>query len=110
LHEPREHWEQVRQCWAGHELRDPTTAAGLTVQRTSVVALDHPDVGIVEQRRQQTSDEMGAEVADVGIDPAQEVSLGYVERLPQRVALPTPRWQMRQDLVGGEDVRVFCAG
>ena len=69
------------------ELGHAAAALGLVVQRPPVEALHERDVGLGEQRAEQPGDEVLAEVADVGVEPAEEVALGRVERLPHRVAL-----------------------
>ena len=80
---------------------------GLAEQRPAVVALHEPDRGIVEQRVEQAGHEVGAEVPDVGVEPAHEVAVAHVERLPQRIALAGAAWQLGEDLVDGEDLRAF---
>jgi hypothetical protein len=63
-----------------------------------------------QQRCEQDGHEVGAEVADVGVDPAQEVAVADVQRLPHRVALPAPGRELGQELGDGEDARSFGAG
>ena len=59
---------------------------------------------------EQAGHEVGAEVADVRIDPAQEVTVADEQRLPHRVALPAPGRKLGQELGDGEDARSFGAG
>ena len=103
LHEPREVWEQRRDHRTGHELGDPATTRRLAVQRAAVVALHEADRGIGEQRLQQPGDEVGTEVPDVGVEPADDVAAAGVQGLPQRVALARAGRQLGQDLGDGED-------
>ena len=67
----------------------------LIVERSAVEALHERDLRLGEQRTEQPGDEVRAEVADVGVEPAEDVARGRVERLPHRVALARARARSR---------------
>jgi hypothetical protein len=110
LHEAGEERKEIGEDGPRHELGDAATARRVAVQRAPVEALDHPDAGIVEQRREQPGDEVGAEVADVGVDPAHDVAVADVQRLPHRVALPASGGKLGHQLGDRKDAGPFGAG
>ena len=91
LHEAGELGEQRGDERAGHELGHATATLGQPVQRSAVEALHERDLGLRDQRTEQPGDEVRAEVADVRVEPAEEVARRGVERLPHRVALARAR-------------------
>src|SRR5207237_2702533 len=70
--------EQVEQR-SGGQLGDPASALGLNLraelQRAPVEALDILHLGIAQQRPEQAVDELGVDVADVSVNPADQVAL-----------------------------------
>ena len=88
LHEARELGEQRRDEWARHELGHASAAVRLIVQRSSVEPLDERDVGLRQEWTEQRGHEVRAEVADVGVEPAEEVASAASSDF--HIALPLP--------------------
>ena len=107
LDEAGEFWEQHGEQRARNEFGDPSATGRLTMQRTAVVALDERDVGVGDQRSEQPADEVMAEVADIGIHPADDVASRCVQGLPHCVALAAPGSGLGQDVVDGDNARAL---
>ena len=60
-------------------------------------------LGVGEERLDEPDDGLGAEVAEVGVEPAEEVAVARVQRLPQRVALARARPGLGQHVGLGDD-------
>ena len=90
LHDVGELGEEQREQRSRDELGDAAAARGRTLERARVVRLDEHRVGLREQRSAQPLDVLAAEVAQVGVDPADDVAVARVQRLPHRVALARP--------------------
>ena len=82
---------------ARHELGDATAAGRLAVERPPVEALHEPDRRLGQQRAEETGHEVRAEVADVGVEPAEDVAVGASSDFHSRVALARSPAQLGQD-------------
>ena len=87
LHDVGELREQQREQRPRDELGHAAAAGGRAFERTRVARLHEHGVGVDDERLEQPRDRVGSEVAEVGVEPAEEVALARVQRLPQRVAL-----------------------
>src|SRR5438093_8307371 len=56
------------------------------------------DLGVAQQWAEQAVDKLGMDVADVGVDPADQVALQDEEALPQRFTLALEHAVTREDL------------
>src|SRR5205823_10619467 len=69
--------EQIEQR-PGRELRDASATLGLQfraeLQRSAVEALDVVDLGVAQQGTEQAVNELGVDIADIGVDPADQVA------------------------------------
>ena len=98
LHDVGELGEQRREQRAGDELGDAPAAgrrhratAGGSTPFTSTTS------GSVSSGSTSRVTKCGAEVADVGVEPAHEVAAARVQRLPQRVALARSARELGED-------------
>src|SRR5207237_9078411 len=74
------------------------------LQWPAVEALDVMDPGVTQQRPQEAVDELRVDVADVGVDPADQVALEREEAFPQRFTLPL------KGAIAGKDLAVLYYG
>lgn len=77
----------------------PRRAARGHLQRPVVHGLDQLDVRFGEQRADDAGHEGGVELAQVGIDEADDLAAGDEQRAPEHLALAGGRGQPGQDLV-----------
>ena len=103
LHDVGELREQQREQRPRDELGDAAAARGRAFERAGGVRLHEHRVGLREQRRAQPFDVLAAEVAQVGVDPADDVAGARVQRLPHRVALARARPGLGQHRRLGDD-------
>ena len=104
LHDVGELREEQRQQRARDELGDAAAAGRRAFERSArTCAFTNIDVGVGEQRRAQALDVLAAEVAQVGVEPADDVASARVQRLPHRVALAATRSGRREDRRLGHD-------
>ena len=82
--------KQQRQQRAGDELGDASSTRGRAFERTRVERLHEHRAGIVEQRPAEPFDVLAPEVAEVGVEVANDVAGARGEGLPQHVALAGP--------------------
>ncbi len=91
LHEPGQGGPVGCQQRSGDEFGHPAPVRGQdgspVVQRTLVGALAEHHPGLGEQRAQQAGRERGVEIAQVGVEKGDHITVGGGEGLPQRLAL-----------------------
>src|SRR4029079_15828471 len=95
--------EEVEE-WAGGQLGDAATAGRLehparSANRPLVEAFDELDPLVLQERADETVHEPGMNVADVGVDPGDDVALQDVEAFPEGLALARIRAVLRQDVL-----------
>jgi hypothetical protein len=90
MDDPGQVGEQQGEHRSGDQLGDAPSTPGLAVDGSLVEALHEVDGGVDQDRAEQTGHEPGVEVAQIGIDPHDDVASGRVQRLPQRAALAVP--------------------
>src|SRR5688500_16942245 len=87
---------------ACHQLRDAAAALGLErvagPDRSLVETLDVLDLRLRQEGTDEPVDEPRLNVADIGVDPGDDVAVEHVEALPQRLTLAAMRAGLRQDL------------
>lgn len=88
---------------SGGQLGDAAATVSPGLERPVVEALDERDVGLGQQRPDETDDEPLGEVGDVGVAPDDEIAGGGVERFPQRVALAFARTGVGQHIDRADD-------
>ncbi len=94
---------EEREGRAGQELSDPAPA-GLAPRLGALVeALHELDVGLGQERAQQTGDERRVEVPQVGVAPHDEVAGAGQHGLPQGLALARFGPELRGDVGRGHD-------
>ena len=85
-----------------HQLGDAPAALRLQgvalADRPLVEALHVLELRLDEQRAEQAVDEARLDVADVGVDPGDDVPVEHVEALPERLALAAEGAELGQDL------------
>ena len=105
LDQARQLGEEEVQHGTGRQLRDAPAALGLQLaavaQRTAVEALDVGDLGVGQQRTEQAVYELGMDVGDVRVDPADQVALEREEAFPECFTLA------REGSVAGQDLGVL---
>src|SRR5215218_5920300 len=111
LHEACELWVEEVEEGFGRELRNPPSAVLLyglvALERTSVGGLDKADLGHLQDRTQNTVDELGLEVFGVSVDVHDEVAARDGECAPHGVALAVRAAVVAHELVLRVDLRAL---
>src|SRR5215210_4148558 len=114
LHEAREFGVEEVEERFGRELRNPPSAILLhglvALERTSVGGLDKTNLGHLQDRAQNTVDELGPEVFGVRIDVHDDVAACYGESAPHGVALAVCAAVVAHELVLRVDLGALRCG
>src|SRR5207253_6549904 len=108
LHQARKLGKEEVQEWPRSQLGHAPSALRLDLrtelQWPAVEALDVMDPWVTQQRSQEAVDELRVDIADVGVDPADQVAREREEAFPERFTLPL------KGAIAGKDLAVLYHG